>query len=171
MAATERLATVLRHPCRSQLVPLGVLSVVSAGATVLSPAIGTGSPLLLVALCPRLPFLLLAAGHASVLPFLAIGTLRLCVGDPFHFQLGKHHGPAAARRVTSWLGRPGRWLRATVRRLGPLAMPAVVLIRPTGRHLALAGASGMSSRLAVVLDVIGTVGYLVLIFTGAAALT
>lgn len=170
MAATERWATVLRHPSRSQLVPLAVLSVISAGATVLSPIVGE-SPLLLVALCPRLPFLLLAAGHATILPFLAIGTLRLCVGDPFHFQLGKRHGPAAARRVTAWLGRPGRWLRATVRRLGPYALPAVVLVRPSGRHLALAGAAGMSSRLAVVLDVVGTVTYLVLIFTGAAVLT
>lgn len=178
MAAVGRFGAVLRHPSRSQLVPLGVLSLVSAAATASVPVLHN-TPLLLVALCPRLPFLVLAAGTVPLAPFLAVGTVRLCVADPFHFQLGRRYGATAARRtftrVASIAGEPSRRLVAAVRRLfrrlGPLALPIVVLVRPCGRHLALAGAAGMSSRTAATLDVVGTLAYLAVVFTSAAAIT
>lgn len=77
------------------------------------------------------------------------GFVRLSAASPSHFALGRHWGMGladrfhagpfpfrSAARVTEWL----------FRRLGPLAL----LLSPTGKTAALAGASGISrARVAV----------------------
>jgi hypothetical protein len=47
---------------------------------------------------------------------------------------------------------------------------AAVLVRPVGRHLALAGATGVPSAVVVVLDVAGTIAYLAAVRAGGFAL-
>jgi hypothetical protein len=140
-------------PTVDVVLPLVILSVVSAAGTLAAPVLGSRNPLLLMALSPRLPFLLLAVPRVGFVPFVAIGTVRLCLADPFHFRLGRRLG--WVRHSGGWLGSRlvgHRWAR-------PVTATAVVL-RPNGRHLALAGAVGLRTWVVVALDVGGTVLYL-----------
>ena len=145
------------RPAVDLVLPLAVLSVVSAAGTVAAPTL-RGNPLLLVALSPRLPFLVLAAPRIGFLPFVAVGTARLCLADPFHFRLGRRLAtPGAAGRGG---GAGGRWLaRLAGHRLARPASGAAVVVRPNGRNLALAGAVGLPAGLVAVLDLAGTVVY------------
>jgi hypothetical protein len=162
------------------VVPLAVLSLVSATGTLAAPAL-RGNPLLLMALSPRLPFLVLAARRIGPVPFVVVGTARLCLADPFHFRLGRRLGRSAGggaasggaaegargrfaaiagcRWVTGIVG--GRWFaRLAGHRLARPASGAAVLVRPNGRNLALAGAVGLRAGLVAALDLSGTVLYL-----------
>lgn len=140
-------------PTVDVVLPLVLLSLVSAGGTLAAPVLHGRNPLLLMALSPRLPFLLLAAPRVGFVPFVLIGTVRLCVADPFHFRIGRRLGwlrHGNGRLATRLVGH--RWAR-------PATALAVVL-RPNGRHLALAGAVGLPTWVVVALDVVGTVAYL-----------
>jgi hypothetical protein len=121
-------------------------------------------PLLLVGLSPRLPFLAIASHQVGLVPFLVVGTFRLCAADPFHFLLGRRFAHAAHHcrfpRFARLVGRPNS------RR----AAAAAVLVRPVGRHLALAGATGVPSAWVVALDVVGTLAYLAVVKAGGSAL-
>lgn len=139
---------------------LAVLSTISVVGTAASPVL-LEHPLVLIALAPRLPFLALAAADAGMLPFLALGLVRLCVGDPLHFLLGRRYGPALVERI---LGRR-RWLARLAGGSGLLA----VAVRPIGRHLVLAGAAGTPARAVVVADVAGTLVYLALVYSATRA--
>ena len=138
-------------PTIDVVLPLAILSLVSAAGTVASPVLQAHDPLLLMALSPRLPFLVLAVPRVGFVPFVAIGTVRLCLADPFHFRFGRRLGLVQQGRVARRLVGH-RWAR-------PGAAMAVVL-RPNGRHLALAGAVGLRTWVVVALDVVGTVLYL-----------
>jgi len=140
-------------PTIEVVLPLAILSAVSAAGTLAAPVLQSRNPLLLMALSPRLPFLLLAVPRVGFLPFMAIGTARLCLADPFHFRLGRRFGVLRDRG-----GRPGPRLVGH-----PWARPATaaaVALRPNGRHLALAGAVGLRTSVVVALDLGGTVLYL-----------
>ena len=143
------------------VVPLAVLSFVSTIGTLSAPALGA-KPLLLMAMSPRLPFLVLAAPRVGLFSFLLVGTLRLCLADPFHFRIG--------RRLMS-PGRGGGRLSARIvgHRFARPASAAAVILRPNGRHLALAGAVGLRASVVIPLDLAGTVLYLAGLH-GAAAL-
>lgn len=142
--------------------PLLALSAVSGAATLGAPWLADW-PLLLVGLSPRLPFLAVAAPQVGLVPFLVVGTFRLCAGDPFHFLLGRRLGHAAqhrrARRLARLIHRPNS------RR----AAAAAVLMRPVGRHLALAGATGVPGGVVMALDLAGTLAYLMAVRAGGAA--
>lgn len=144
--------------------PLAFLSTVSVAGTAAAPWL-MGSPLLLIGLSPRLPFLILAAQHAALIPFLVVGTARLCVGDPFHYFAG-HRLAGSDRLARSRIVGLAARRRLPVRRLAA----AAVLIRPVGRHLTLAGAAGVSARVVVLLDLAGTVIYLVGLHAGTSGM-
>ena len=135
------------------LLPLAILSVVSAAGTLAAPVLQGRNPVLLMALSPRLPFLLLAVPHVGLLPFVAIGTFRLCLADPFHFRLGRRLG-----RFRNGGGRRTRWLVG--HRWARPATAVAVVLRPNGRHLALAGVVGLRIWAVIALDLAGTVLYL-----------
>lgn len=140
------------RPTADLLVPLAVLSLVSAAGTLAAPAL-RGSPLLLMALSPRVPFLLFAVPSVGLVPFLLVGTMRLCLADPFHYRIG--------RRVADGCGTGGRLAaRIAGHRLARPSAAAAVVLRPNGRHLALAGAVGLPAPVVVGLDVAGTLLYL-----------
>ncbi|CAN5698076.1 hypothetical protein BH20ACT2_BH20ACT2_14140 [soil metagenome] len=131
-------------------------------ATAASPWL-LARPLTLVALAPRLPFLVVAATQVPLAAFLVVGTIRLGAGDPFHFLLGRRYGPAAVARLV----RGRRWLGPWLERSALVA----VSVRPIGRHLLLAGASGISSVRTGVADLVGTLFYLMTIWQAAALVT
>lgn len=145
--------------------PLVALQAISVGGTVASPTL-IDSPLLLVSLTPRLPFLAVAARDSALLPFLAVATARLCVADPIHFGIG--------RRLTAWSPGPtrhGAIAGAVVRRVhrttqgkyGRVAASVLVFARPISRHLTLAGAAGVRGRTVAAIDVVATLIYLIAI--------
>ena len=139
-------------PTIDVVLPLAILSAVSAAGTLAAPVLQSRNPLLLMALSPRLPFLLLAIPRVGFLPFMAVGTARLCLADPFQFRLGRQLGSlrhSRSRFAPRLVGHP--WARPA---------SAAVALRPNGRHLALAGAVGLRTSVVVVLDVAGTVLYL-----------
>jgi len=170
------------HPVRRCLLALGALSAVSGAATVAAPALWD-HPVLLLALSPRLPFLLHAGDEASwwVVGPLAIG--RLCLGDPLHVLLGRHGGTASCSRLRTWARRravasgigavaPGGPLHVALSRATALvrrSLPLLIALRPIGRHLMLAGAARTPTVAVAVADVVGTVGYVVAVLLGGAA--
>ena len=140
-------------PTVDVVLPLAILSLVAAAGTLAAPVLQGRNPLLLMALSPRLPFLLLAGPHVGFVPFVAIGTVRLCLADPFHFRFGRRLGrlrQSRGRLAPRLVGH--RWARA--------ATAAAVVLRPNGRHLALAGAVGLRTWVVVALDLGGTLLYL-----------
>jgi hypothetical protein len=141
------------------LLPLAALSLVSAAGTAAAPALW-GNPLLLIALSPRLPFLMVAAPGTGLGVFVVVGTLRLCLADPFHYRLGRRlaAGPPAGR---SRRARRSRWAQLLGHRLARPAVAVAVLLRPNGRHLGLAGAVGLTVPMVAVLDLVGTALYLI----------
>jgi len=163
--ARVRIAAKLRwlvtHEARRLLLPLAVLTVVSSAGTAAAPTLAGDSPLVLVALSPRLSFLTLAANEVALVPFLAVGMVRLCLADPFHFALGRRHGTQAISRI------PGRFGRAAARlqRVAGRSIPLLVFLRPNGTNLAIAGASTSSRLHVAVADVVGTGVYLLLLHT------
>jgi hypothetical protein len=157
--------TATARPAHHLVVPLIALSALSAAGTLASPWLLRASPVLLMVLSPRLPFLALAAPKVGVVPFVVVGTVRLCLADPFHFLLGRRlgTGPAGGSRV------PGMARLVRHARTRQVAAGAV-LVRPIGRHVALAGAAGVRSGVVVGLDLAGTLIYLVGVHTGIGAI-
>lgn len=140
---------------RRLLLALGVLSVVSWTATLLTPLLAAW-PLALAGLSPRLPFLLLASDSAPLPVFLAVGTARLMLADPIHHALGLRHGATRVPpRIQGWVGR-----------FGLLAVAA----KPNGLVMSAAGAGGLGLRAVLVADVVGTVAYLLVLRGGVSLL-
>jgi hypothetical protein len=156
-------------PARA-LAGLAVLSAVSAAGTVAAPGLWD-RPLLLVALSPRLPFLLHASGSTSWWALAPVALVRLLVADPLHYALGRH-GAVVGRRLR-W---PARLRDGRAHRLGARlaalvgrSLPVLVLVRPVGRHVAAAGAARTPPGLVALADVAGTVAYLVAVLVGGHA--
>lgn len=145
------------------LVPLLFLSVASAVGALLAPRLLTTNPLLLVVLSPKTLHLAVAAGAVPLPLFLAVGLLRLAAGDPWHYALGRTHGPAMAgalARQSAGLGAAARWLLSLGERKGLLA----VALYPTGKVLVVAGAARISPSRVAVADAAGTLFQLALIY-------
>lgn len=154
-----------------------VLSVVSAAGIPLSPLLLKTSPLLLVALNPRLAFLVFCAGKVPMWQFILVGTLRLCVADPFHYMIGN--------RIDSWLfaqpkkelkrKKPLKWLRKLLKWVhkhpsGKKIVVIGVLLRPNWYMLQLAGSLKAHPVAVGAASVLSTVVYLAAIAQTSAAL-
>ena len=165
------MTALVRHEARRYLVPIAVVSLLSTGATLAAPRLA-GSPLLLMALAPRLPFLLLAGDRVPLLLFFLVGVVRLCVTDMHYFALGRRYGPGALDRLRGFtplqFRRPD-WLPRWRLPAGTGSVAAIV-VRPIGRHLVIAGARGASSTAVAVADIVGTTAYLVAIRWAGAAI-
>jgi len=142
-----------------EVAPLGFLSVVSIVGTALAPILHRDG-MLLAMLSPRLLFLGWAAHQVSAVPFVVLATVRLCLADPFHYLLGRRHGPTL-------LGRCG-WLGRQVSRLGsrPWLVIGAILVRPIGRHLMLAGTRRINPLLVGLVDVASTLAFCIAVKTG-----
>jgi membrane protein DedA with SNARE-associated domain len=140
-------------------VPLVVLSVAGIVAGAFTPLLVREAPLLLLVLESRNRYLLLVAARVEVVPFVVVGVLRRMASDPFYYLLGRWYGD----RAVAWLERRagGGHLAADVARwFGRIADFAVVLA-PGAIVCTLAGVSGMRPRRFVVLNLIGSIGAVV----------
>ena len=146
---------------RRRLSPVAALALLSAATwvgTLASPALATASPLLLVVLAPRAPFVALAAGSTPLPALIILAMVRMSVHAPFSFMVGSRYGAPAA----TWLARRSRLAgvvaSATLhlfRRFSYLA----VLVRPSQTMLMLAGAARLRRPLTGLCVIAGTAAY------------
>ncbi len=150
-----------RIPLAVLLTPIVVLTAVGAVSDVIGPGLINERPLLQMFLNPRSRYLLLASPQIDAVPFFVVGFLRLVSTDPLFYLLGVQYGEAALRWAETKLGDDGGFIRGAERffaRFGSI----IILLAPSGYLCLLAGAAGMRPRRFIVLNVVGTVGRLVL---------
>ena len=120
-------------------------------------------PLLLIALTPRMVFLLLVAPKVGLLEFTLVASLRLCVADPFSYMLGVRYGGKVRARIDR--SRMRRWLMRMTR-VEKSACVVAVWLRPSQTVLAWAGSLRLAPKYVAVADVVTTVAYVILIHRG-----
>ena len=144
--------------------PIMAMSGISLIGTACTPLL-LGNPLVLMLLSPRVLFMGLAAGQMSLIPFVLLASLRLSITDPFHFLIGRRHGPKHMVK----LGRIGRWMAKPGIHHKTLAI-GLLILRPIGRHLMWAGAQNVRSRWVIAIDIVSTIVYCVIVHKAAASL-
>jgi hypothetical protein len=155
-----------------------MVTVVSATATLASPYLMNHAPLLLMCMSPRVAFLGIAAQGTPLLPFVLLGAARLGLTDPLHYLIGRGVGRTdevhpATPRPSKGLAFVGRLASLVPRPIRLAARPAcylAVLVRPNGVNLLWAGAQRLPPARIALLDVLGTVSYLIVVHAGASAL-
>ena len=142
--------------------PLIALTVLAWVSVALSPWL-LAYPLLLIALNPRMVFLLLVAPKVGLFEFTVVASLRLCIADPFSYLLGVRYGGRVRDRIER--SRLRRWLlKAT--NVEKSACMVAIWVRPSQTVLAWAGSLHLAPRYVAVADVVTTVAYVVLIHQG-----
>jgi hypothetical protein len=152
---------------RSHITLIASMSAVSVVATLGSPML-LAQPVALIALCPRLMFLSLAAPQVPLPLFLAIGIVRLSVTDPAHYLIGRRVGRPALERIVGHRRVLGRL--ASGHPAGRVLATVAVLLRPNGMYLALAGAQRVPAPVVAAAVATGTTAYLVAVHTGVGLL-
>ena len=159
-----------RHPPRSRrtlwliLTPIVILTITGIVADALAPAIIDRRPLLQMFLNPRNRYLVLASPQVDAVPFFLVGFLRLVLTDPLFYLLGYLYGDAGLRwmerkmgedRETGMIAMLEKWFRK--------ASYVIVVLMPNAYVCLLAGATGMRPRVFIPLNVLGTLGRLIVI--------
>jgi membrane protein DedA with SNARE-associated domain len=135
--------------------PLVALAVVNLISTALTPALLAHHPLVLLVMNARNRNLVTTASVISIVPFLTVALVRRFLEDPFLYYLGRMYGDAAIRWVENRTGSGGFIIRV-IERWFRRAPHVFVFFLPGGLVCVLAGATGMSARTFVLLDVAGT---------------
>ena len=166
-----RLANTANPPVRTYeeldnglpvIAPLMAFTILAWGSLAMSPWL-ISYPLLLIALNPRMVFLLLVAPKVGLVEFTLVASLRLCIADPFSYMLGVRYGSRVRSRIER--SRMRRWLlRAT--KVENSACAVAVWVRPSQTVLAWAGSLRLAPRYVAVADVVTTVAYVILIHRG-----
>jgi membrane protein DedA with SNARE-associated domain len=156
------LATALPRPRPSRrtlvmiVTPIIVLISIGTIANAIHPTLVKNHPLLLVALEPRNRWIILVADKVSFWPLLIFGTLRRLASDPLFFLLGHLYGDGAVR----WAERKFDFGTGTIQKIERIfqkAGPVLVFFAPGALVCVLSGATGMSPVLFFVLNVLGTI--------------
>jgi len=153
-------------------------SIVGWAGTLAAPVL-LDHPFVLMLLAPRALFVGLAADSVNIVAFVLLGTLRLAATDASYFIVGRRFPRLAAKMTAPNAGRFVRY-RAAAARWGDrlcawicdhaAKAAAVLFFRPNGKYLAVAGAYGVSARLAGLSSVAGTAIYLISFHLGVALL-
>lgn len=120
-------------------------------------------PALFIALNSRNRNLVLAKSFLSWEAFFGIATLRLLASDPLFFLLGRWYGDAGVRWIEKRSATYGPLARGAERWFGKASYP-LVLLAPNNYICLFAGASGMAVPVFVVLNLVGTIGRLTLLW-------
>lgn len=120
-------------------------------------------PLLLIAVNPRMLFLLLVAPKLGLFEFTLVASIRLCLADPFSYMLGFRYGGRVRDRIDRSRLR-NMLMRVT--KVEKSACAVAIWLRPSQSILAWAGSLRMSPKYVAVSDVITTVLYVILIHQG-----
>lgn len=144
------------------LAPIVVMIAAGYVADALWPSLVESNPLLLITLSAKNRYLVLVVNHVETWAYYVIGTVRLLLPDPFFFALGWLYGDAALHwmeRRTPTVGRLMRTLEGWFAKWGD---PLVVLF-PNNYICTIAGAARMSPVRFATLNVIGTIGRLLML--------
>jgi membrane protein DedA with SNARE-associated domain len=150
-----------RIPLPWLITPIVVLALMGTVADILGPKLIVEHPQLQMFLNPRNRYMILAAATVEAVPFFIIGFTRLVLTDPLGFLLGRQYGDAALKWAGEKMGDEGKFVRRVERIFGKAA-PVIVVVAPNLYMCILAGASGMRTRVFITLNVLGTIGRLVL---------
>ena len=156
------------------VVPILLLVVASNVGNALGPRLQDSHPLLLVALSPLIRWQLLVINKLDWWAFFPIAAFRLLIPDPFFYLLGRRYGDRAVKWAADTYGitrripdlDQGLSTPAFRRILRPL-----VVIAPNNPICLLAGAAAMPVAEFWTLNVIGTIGRLLLIRLAASWLS
>ena len=143
--------------------PIIVLVSIGTIANAIHPTLVKNHPLLLIALEPRNRWIILVAEKVSFWPLLIFGTLRRLASDPLFFLLGHLYGDGAVR----WAERKFDFGTGTIEKIEKIfqkAGPVLVFLAPGALVCVLAGATGMSPVLFFVLNVVGTITIVTVLF-------
>jgi membrane protein DedA with SNARE-associated domain len=157
-----------RIPLRWLLAVVVVSTVVGYVGDIVGPKLIVDHPLLQIAINPRNRWLLLATAKTSVVPYMVVGFLRLVSTDPIAFVLGWQYGDAAVAWAEKQMGDDNGFIRRIEGWFGKVA-PLVILVMPSFYWCVLAGSARMKVRTFVALNIIGTIGRLVLFRIAGAA--
>jgi membrane protein DedA with SNARE-associated domain len=158
MADTEERK---RIPLPWLITPIVILSLAGTVADVIGPKLVAEHPLVQMFFNPRNRYLLLAAPQVDLVPYFVIGFLRLVLSDPIGYVLGLQYGEAALKWAGDKMGDGGQFIGKVERFFGK-AGPLVILIMPNLYMCILAGGSRMKVRTFVAMNVIGTIGRLII---------
>ena len=154
------------HPGRRHLTlliaPIVAMIVAGYTADALWPDLVNGNPLLLISLSAKNRYLVLVVNQLSLWSYYVVGTLRLLLPDPFFFALGWFYGEAALKWMERRTPTTGRYMRAVEGWFGKWGAPLVVLF-PNNYVCLVAGASKMRPIKFAILNIVGTVGRLVML--------
>ncbi len=154
------------HPGRRHLTlliaPIVAMIVAGYTADALWPDLVNSNPLLLISLSAKNRYLVLVVNRLSSLSYYGVGTLRLLLPDPFFFALGWFYGEAALKWMERRTPTTGRYMRAVEGWFGKWGAPLVVLF-PNNYVCLVAGASKMKPLRFAVLNIIGTIGRLLML--------
>ena len=154
------------HPGRRHLtllvVPIVAMIIAGYTADALWPDLVNGNPLLLIALSAKNRYLVLVVNHISSWSYYLVGTVRLLLPDPFFFALGWLYGEAALTWMERRTPTTGRYLRQVERWFGRWGAPLVVLF-PNNYVCLVAGAAKMPPVRFAILNIVGTVGRLLML--------
>jgi membrane protein DedA with SNARE-associated domain len=139
--------------------PILALTGMSMLGEALAPTLLVSQPLTLIGLSPLVRHLVLAAPSIDLGPYLAVGLVRLFIGDPFMYMLGRDYGDRAIEAAVGKTGAAGEAVR-TIDRLFRRASWPLVLLWPGPLVCALAGAARMPLVPFVGLNLLGTLGML-----------
>ena len=141
-----------------------IVAFIAAGtvADIIGPRLITTHPLVQMFFNPRNRYLLLASPQVDAVSFFGVGFIRLVLTDPIGFLLGRQYGDAALKWAGDKMGDGGRFVTTLQRWFGK-AGPVIILIAPNLQMCLLAGASKMRTRVFLAMNIIGTIGRLVLI--------
>jgi len=161
--------TLIKRPLIKRIdptaLPIMAMSGVSLIGTACTPLL-LGHPLALMLLSPRIIFMGMAAGKMSLIPFVLLASLRLSMTDPFHFLIGRRHGPKHMVK----LGRIGRWMAKPGAHHKTVAI-GLLALRPIGRHLMWAGAQSVRARWVVAIDLVSTIAYCIIVYKTTSTMT
>ena len=150
-----------RIPLLWLLVPYVIVVAVGYVGDIVGPKLIVDHPLLQIFINPRNRWLLLAAPQVDAVPFFIVGFIRLVLTDPIAYLLGWQYGDAAIRWAEKKMGDDVGIIKTVERWFGKAA-PLVILIAPSFYWCVLAGAARMKPRVFISLNVIGTIGRLIL---------
>lgn len=163
---SAELESPAAHPGRRHLIllltPIVVMIVAGYTADALWPDLVNGNPLLLITLSAKNRYLVLVVNHLSAWSYYLVGTIRLLLPDPFFFALGWFYGEAALRWMEQRTPTTGRYVRAIEKWFGRWGAPLVVLF-PNNYVCLVAGASRMSPFRFAILNLVGTIGRLLML--------
>jgi membrane protein DedA with SNARE-associated domain len=155
-----------RRPSRRTVtlisIPMLTLWVASMVGGAFFPNLVNDHPAWLLALNPRIRHLILVSNKLDAPTYYGIGFFRLVLSDPLWFLIGYWYGDAAVewmeKRTRTW----GQMLRTAQNWFGKAAAP-LVFIAPNDYICLFAGASRMSVRRFLLLNVTGTIVRLFLV--------